>query len=109
MHPLMHASPPHAQVLAVRTLLRGRGLGGVSVGTVDDFQGQEARIVFISTVLSRPESLPRRLGMGGVYSEGAEGDGGPGGLLLSASLRVPPLHAAMMVALGSSGARLCGP
>lgn len=26
--------------------------------TVDDYQGQEERIVFISTTLSRPESLP---------------------------------------------------
>lgn len=28
------------------------------VGTLDDFQGQEARVVFVSTTLSRPESLP---------------------------------------------------
>jgi putative helicase MOV10L1 len=30
----------------------------LQVGTVDDYQGQEERIVFISTTLSRPESLP---------------------------------------------------
>lgn len=28
------------------------------VGTVDDYQGQEERIIFISTTLSKPESLP---------------------------------------------------
>ena len=38
----------------LRLLLRARELGAVRVGTVDDFQGQEARIIFISTVLSRP-------------------------------------------------------
>ena len=38
----------------IRLLLRERNLAAVRVGTVDDFQGQEARIIFISTVLSRP-------------------------------------------------------
>ena len=42
----------------IRQLLRERGLAAVRVGTVDDFQGQEAHIVFISTVLSSSESLP---------------------------------------------------
>ena len=34
----------------MRQLLRERGLGAVRVGTVDDYQGQEERIIFISTV-----------------------------------------------------------
>lgn len=38
------------QVQKVRLLLRERGLGAVRVGTVDDYQGQEERIIFISTV-----------------------------------------------------------
>ena len=42
----------------LRLLLRARDLGAVRVGTVDDFQGQEARIIFISTVLSRPADVP---------------------------------------------------
>ena len=46
------------QVQKLRMLLREKGLGQVRCGTVDDFQGQEAHIVFISTVLSRAESLP---------------------------------------------------
>ena len=46
------------QVQKIRLLLRQRGLGAIRVGTVDDYQGQEERIIFISTVLSRPESLP---------------------------------------------------
>jgi len=35
-----------------------RGLGATRVGTVDDYQGQEERIIFISTTLTKPESLP---------------------------------------------------
>lgn len=46
------------QVKKLRLLLRARDLGAVRVGTVDDFQGQEARIIFISTVLSRPADVP---------------------------------------------------
>lgn len=46
------------QVQKIRLLFRQRGLGAIRVGTVDDYQGQEERIVFISTVLSRPETLP---------------------------------------------------
>ncbi|PRW57862.1 helicase MOV-10 [Chlorella sorokiniana] len=55
------------QVQKIRLLLRQRGLGAIRVGTVDDYQGQEERIIFISTVLSRPESLPpaRPAGAGG--------------------------------------------
>ncbi|KAG1666994.1 hypothetical protein FOA52_014306 [Chlamydomonas sp. UWO 241] len=47
------------QVAALRLMLREKGLGVVRVGTVDDFQGQEARVVFISTVLSSVEYLPK--------------------------------------------------
>ncbi|KAK3250045.1 hypothetical protein CYMTET_40545 [Cymbomonas tetramitiformis] len=45
------------QVQKIRGVLRSRGLGSVRVGTVDDYQGQEERIIFISTVLSRPSTL----------------------------------------------------
>jgi hypothetical protein len=47
------------QVQKLRLLLRERSLGAVRVGTVDDYQGQEERVIFISTVLTRPESLRR--------------------------------------------------
>ena len=40
------------QVQKIRKLLRSKGLGAVRVGTVDDYQGQEERIIFISTVLT---------------------------------------------------------
>lgn len=47
------------QVQKIRLLFRSRGLGDIRVGTVNDLQGQEERIIFISTVLSRPESMPK--------------------------------------------------
>lgn len=47
--------------------MRARDLGAVRVGTVDDFQGQEARIIFISTVLSRPADVP----LGAGHTQGA--------------------------------------
>jgi len=42
------------QVYKIRFLLRSKGLGAVRVGTLDDYQGQEERVVIISTVVSRP-------------------------------------------------------
>lgn len=41
-----------AQVLRMRKLLRSENMGGINVGVVEDFQGQEVRIILISTVLS---------------------------------------------------------
>jgi AAA domain len=63
------------QVQSIRLLLRQRGLGQVRVGTVDDYQGQEERIVFISTVLTKPSSLPQHLQRAG----GASAVGGGAG------------------------------
>jgi AAA domain len=47
-----------AQVVHVRNVLRERHLAGVNVGTVDDFQGQEQRVIFISTVLTAAARNP---------------------------------------------------
>ena len=44
------------QVQKIRKLLRSKGLGAVRVGTVDDYQGQEEKVMFISTVVSRAPS-----------------------------------------------------
>jgi len=44
-------TPYRKQVIKIREMLRVRGLGGVRVGSVDDYQGQEEDIVIISTVL----------------------------------------------------------
>lgn len=68
---------PRPQVHKVRQLLRERGLSDVRVGTVDDYQGQEERIVFISTVLSSPEALPQAPGSAGAAARrGGAGAGG---------------------------------
>jgi hypothetical protein len=45
-------TPFRAQVLKIRAALRNKGMGGVNVGQVEDFQGQEVRIAVISTVLT---------------------------------------------------------
>ena len=45
------------QVVLIRIALRARSLGAIRVGTVDDFQGQEEKIIFISTVVTRPTTL----------------------------------------------------
>ena len=45
------------QVLLIREELRRAGLREVSVGSVEDFQGQEKRVVVISTVLHRAPPL----------------------------------------------------
>ncbi|KAK9834613.1 hypothetical protein WJX74_005750 [Apatococcus lobatus] len=60
------------QVQKIRGLLRAQRLSSVRVGTVDDFQGQEARIIFISTVLTRPASLPPALPS---HTDGGGSDG----------------------------------
>jgi hypothetical protein len=44
-------TPYRRQVVALRGALRAAGLGGVGVGTVLNYQGQEKRVVVLSTVL----------------------------------------------------------
>lgn len=51
----MVVAPYNAQVLRLRTALRG----GIRIGTVDKFQGQEAPIVFFSMATSSGEDVPR--------------------------------------------------
>jgi hypothetical protein len=47
-----------AQVLRIRLALRKENLGGISVGSVEDFQGQEKQVIIITTVLcSKPPVL----------------------------------------------------
>lgn len=46
-------APFRAQVLKMREVLRKENLGAVNVGSVEDMQGQEKSVVFISTVLTR--------------------------------------------------------
>ena len=44
-------------MVKIRQLFRDRALRDVRVGTVEDYQGQEARIIFISTVVSDVKAL----------------------------------------------------
>lgn len=50
-------APYRKQVQKIRLLLRKENLGAVRVGTVDDYQGQEERVIIISTTLSNTERL----------------------------------------------------
>ncbi|KAF8581297.1 P-loop containing nucleoside triphosphate hydrolase protein [Ramaria rubella] len=47
-------APYHAQVMKIRTLL-SKSYAGVKVGSVEEFQGQERRVIIISTVRSSVE------------------------------------------------------
>mmetsp|Transcript_18030 Transcript_18030/g.41010 ORF Transcript_18030/g.41010 Transcript_18030/m.41010 type:complete len:760 (-) Transcript_18030:35-2314(-) len=48
-------TPFRAQVLHIRRILRANEFGGVNVGVVEDFQGQETKVVLISTVLTQKQ------------------------------------------------------
>ena len=45
------------QVLKLRELFREAGLRDVDVGAVDNYQGQERKVVFISTVVSKQRAF----------------------------------------------------
>eukprot|EP00742_Colponemidia_sp_Colp-10_P013075 GILJ01014747.1.p1 GENE.GILJ01014747.1~~GILJ01014747.1.p1 ORF type:complete len:1045 (-),score=134.25 GILJ01014747.1:225-3359(-) len=47
-------APYRAQVYKIRQILRANGLQKVRVGAVDDYQGQEEQVIFISTVVTNP-------------------------------------------------------
>ncbi|WP_426225186.1 TM0106 family RecB-like putative nuclease [Pseudarthrobacter sp. DSP2-3-2b1] len=49
----------NAQVQLIRLTLQEAGLGGVRVGTVDKFQGQEAPVVLVSMACSAVPEAPR--------------------------------------------------
>jgi predicted RecB family nuclease len=59
-------APYNAHVDRIAATLRAAGLGGVRVGTVDKFQGQEAPISIYAMGSSSPEDAPR--GMEFLYS-----------------------------------------
>jgi uncharacterized protein len=54
-------APYNAQVNLIRERLAAAGAGGVRVGTVDRFQGQEAVVVIVSMACSSPREAPRGL------------------------------------------------
>jgi len=52
-------SPYRKQAEKIKTLLRGKGMEGVKVGSVEEFQGQERRVIIISAVRSKQqEEIP---------------------------------------------------
>ncbi|KAF8948574.1 hypothetical protein BGZ47_004088 [Haplosporangium gracile] len=62
-------APFRDQVKLLRQMLRSRGYAGVNVGTVEDYQGQEYRIMLISITRSRAKYLDQdvRQGLGLVH------------------------------------------
>jgi len=50
-------APFRKQVYKIRQLLRQRFLGMIRVGTVEDYQGQEEKVIFISTVVGRNQHV----------------------------------------------------
>ncbi|MCX7521766.1 TM0106 family RecB-like putative nuclease [Microbacterium sp. STN6] len=52
-------TPYNAQQNRVRDALIAAGLGGIRVGTVDRFQGQEAAVAIVSLAASSAEDVPR--------------------------------------------------
>lgn len=62
-------APFRGQVVAIRKLLRARGLPGVNVGTIEDFQSVECDVCVISLTRSTPsfvqDDVSRRVGVFG--------------------------------------------
>jgi uncharacterized protein len=56
---IMIVAPYNVQRRKIGEDLRKAGFGGVRVGTVDKFQGQEAPVVFYSMTTSSAENIPR--------------------------------------------------
>jgi predicted RecB family nuclease len=56
---LIVVTPYNAQVETLRAALDAEGFAGVSVGTVDKFQGREAVIAIVSLAASDPNEVPR--------------------------------------------------
>ncbi|CAN0359015.1 unnamed protein product, partial [Discosporangium mesarthrocarpum] len=52
------------QVLMLRKLLRLHDLGNINVGQVEDFQGQESKVVILSTTLSRRHRMEKEARIG---------------------------------------------
>ena len=48
-------APYRRQVQKLRQKLKAEGLGDVMVGSTEEFQGQERRIIIVSTVRSTPQ------------------------------------------------------
>ncbi|XP_064457734.1 putative helicase MOV-10 [Ornithodoros turicata] len=52
-------SPYRKQVLKIRGILQKRNKGGVTVGSTEEFQGQERLVIIITTVRSNPDLLSK--------------------------------------------------
>jgi len=50
-------SPYRSQVVRIRKLLRNRRLGSLRAGTVEDYQGQEQRVIVVSCTRASPKWL----------------------------------------------------
>ena len=69
------SAPYRKHVIVLRQLLRACGLGQIRVGSVDDNQGREEKIMVISTVVSRPRAFLGGAGAGGAGAGRSAGAG----------------------------------
>jgi uncharacterized protein len=60
-HDIIVVTPYNAQQVAVEEALARAGFGGIPVGTVDRFQGQEAAVAIVSLAASSGRDAPRGL------------------------------------------------
>lgn len=58
-----------SQVLKIRIALRKAGMGRINVGSVEDFQGREVRVVIVSTVISDQVHLLHEPGLLGLLGD----------------------------------------
>ena len=76
------------QVQLIRLMLRERGLGAIRVGTISDYQGQEEKVLFVSTVYVSTRRAMRAAGGPPKHAKGG-GDADPNHYALEQLMQAP--------------------